>query len=307
MECTLDFPDKWANARHFEESLLRCGDALGGGGFTSVVIRFPPKCRLMIDVAIRLLSFCNQLILTTRRVRLEFAAGDDGVMGYLDRMGFFDNLAPQVEVKPPRPSFSGARIYRGANRGLVEIERFSSKVQPESALVSRLADTVKRSCASRGDADQISKAIFEIFAELIDNVIEHSGGTGDAFAALQTYPKGDRLCVAVSDSGVGIMQSLRPGLKAKGSNLVALSDVDLLVAIFREGLSRIDDPKRGQGLKASARTAMRFKADLDVRLPNQRVLLKPADGQYLVQNMAYAQDRLPLLWGTHIAFSLTLT
>ena len=51
MECTLDFPDKWANARQFEESLVRCGDALGGG-FTSIVIRFPPKCALMIDVAI---------------------------------------------------------------------------------------------------------------------------------------------------------------------------------------------------------------------------------------------------------------
>lgn len=306
MECTLDFPDKWANARQFEESLVRCGDALGGG-FTSIVIRFPPKCALMIDVAMRLLSFCNQLILTTRRVRLEFATGDDGIMGYLDRMGFFDHLSTQVDVKPARPVFSGARTYRGANRGLVEIERFSSKVQPDPALVSRLADTVKRSCASRSDVDDISKAIFTIFGELVSNVIDHSNSHGDAFAALQTYPKGDRLSVAVSDSGVGIIESLRPGLQAKGSNLAGLNDVDLLVGIFREGLSRFDDPKRGLGLHESARIAMRFKAELDVRLPRQRVLLRPADGQYRVQNTAYAQDELPLLWGTHIAFSLTLT
>ena len=70
----------------------------------------------MIDVAMRLLSFCNQLILTTRRVRLEFAAGDDGIMGYLGRMGFFDHLSTQVDVKPARPVFSGARTYRGVDR-----------------------------------------------------------------------------------------------------------------------------------------------------------------------------------------------
>jgi hypothetical protein len=307
VECTLDFPDKWANARLFEESLVRCGNALGDGRFTSIVIRFPPKCALMIDVALRLLSFCNQLIQTTRRVRLEFAGGDDGIMGYLNRMGFFDHLSNDVDVKPARPAFSGARTYRGANRGLVEIERFSSTVEPDQALVSRLADTVKRSCASRADVAEISQSIFTIFGELISNVIEHSERPGDAFAALQTYPKGDRLCVAVSDSGVGIMHRLRPALSARGSNLVGLNDVDLLVEIFREGLSRLNDPNRGLGLRESARIAMRFKAELDVRLPNQRVLLRPADGQYRVHNTAYAQDQLPLLWGTHIAFSLTLT
>lgn len=306
MECTLDLPDGWANAQQFEKALQRCGDALGGA-CTSVVIRFPPKCALMIDVAMRLLSFCNQLVITTRRVRLEFADGDDGIIGYLSRMGFFDHLSTEVTVKPTRPAISGAHIYRGANRGLVEIEGFNSSVAADPALVPRLADTVKRSCAARTEVEEISKAIFTIFGELVDNVFDHSKSHGNAFAAAQTYPKGDRLCVAVSDSGVGIMDSLRPGLKAKGSNLTALGDVELLVEIFREGLSRLDDPRRGLGLRESARTAMRFKADLDVRLPRQRVLLKPADGQYRVQNTAYAQDQLPLLWGTHIAFSLKLS
>jgi hypothetical protein len=46
------------------------------------------------------------------------------------------------------------------------------------------------------------------------------------------------LLVAVSDSGLGIMQTLRPALSAEFSNLVGLSDTDLLVEVFREGLSR---------------------------------------------------------------------
>lgn len=209
MECALEFPCGWVNARKLEQALVRCGDALANG-FDSVVVRFAAGCRLMIDVAIRLLSFCNQLILTTRRVRLEFADGETGVMGYLGRVGFFDCLSPIVDVRPERPCRSGALKYRGANDGLVEIERFSAAQPPECSLVSRLAATAERRCASRGDADQIRGTIFEIFGALIDNVFQHSQSQLDAFAALQTYPKGDRLTVTVSDSGVGIMGSLAP-------------------------------------------------------------------------------------------------
>jgi hypothetical protein len=50
---------------------------------------------------------------------------------------------------------------------------------------------------------------------------------------------------------------------------------------------------------------MRFGADLDVRLPTQRVLLTPARGAYR-PNVAHCSDRLPLLWGTHIGFTFRL-
>src|SRR5688500_18359936 len=101
-ECVVDFPNGWVNAWKLEQVLLDCGNALVDG-VTSVVMRFPAGCKLMIDVAIRLLSFCNQLIATTRRLRLEFVAGVDGIMGYLDRMGFFDHLSREVVVTPLRP------------------------------------------------------------------------------------------------------------------------------------------------------------------------------------------------------------
>ena len=55
----------------------------------------------------------------------------------------------------------------------------------------------------------------------------------------------------------------------------------------------------------SAKHAIGFRADLDVRLLNQRVLLKPSNNEYQ-PNMAYSQEQLPLLWGTHIAFSFKL-
>lgn len=303
-ECALSLPGGWVNARKFEDALSRCGDVLGAP-YTSVTVQVPIGCRLMVDVAIRLLSFCNQASAMTKRVRLVFADGDQDAVGYLNRMGFFDYLLPAVDVVPKRPAYSGAILHRGGNDNLVEIARFSGTEQAESGLVDRLARTAQRSCATRADVAQIYGAVFTIFGELIGNVSEHSRSNLDGFAVLQTYRGGNQVQIAVSDSGVGIIDSLRPALRAKGDPDANLGDVALLVEMFRKGISRFDDDKRGNGLMTSAQHAIRFQADLDVRLLNQRVLLKPSNDVYQ-PHTAYSRDNLPLLWGTHISFSFNL-
>ena len=151
---------------------------------------------------------------------------------------------------------------------------------------------------------ELSGAAWTIFAELIDNVFSHSSTLVDGYAALQCYSAGKRLSVAVSDSGLGIMETLRPALRTENPRLAALSDIDLLVEIFRDGISR-HGPDRGCGLKGSAAKAIKFNAELDVRLPNQRVLLTPARGIYQ-PNTAYCYQDLPLVWGTHVGFTFRL-
>jgi hypothetical protein len=103
---------------------------------------------------------------------------------------------------------------------------------------------------------------------------------------------------------LGIMKTLRPSLQMESPKLAALSDTDLLVEVFRQGISR-HGSDRGCGLKGCAAKAIKFNASLDVRLPNQRVLLQPARGTY-EPNRAYCYEGLPLVWGTHIAFGLRL-
>src|SRR3546814_16847039 len=76
------------------------------------------------------------------------------------------------------------------------------------------------------------------------------------------------------------METLRPALAKRNSPLASLSEVDLLVQIFREGVSRHEDDKRGTGLKLCASSAIRFQADLDVRLARQRVQLRPGKTRY---------------------------
>jgi anti-sigma regulatory factor (Ser/Thr protein kinase) len=249
------------------------------------------------------LSLVNQLASTTRRVSLHFEEGEAGTMGYLNRMGFFDHLADGVEVFPARPSYSAAELHRGGNTALVEIARIN-KDGRDQELPTRLTNALMRSCRARGDAAELKGAAWTIFAELIDNIFSHSRTELDGYAALQVYSRGDRLSVAVSDSGLGIMETLRPTLRAEFSSLVGLSDTELLVEVFRQGLSR-HGRDRGCGLKGSAAKAIKFNATLDVRLPTQRVLLTPARGIYEA-NTADCYEGLPLVWGTHIAFDFRL-
>ncbi len=257
----------------------------------------------MVDTAVRLLSLFNQLDSRTCRVRLDFEAGETGTMGYLDRMGFFDHLSKNVEVLPARPAISGVEVYGGTNARLVEITRINREYRDDN-LPSLLTEAVMRSCGDRPNANELKGAAWTIFAELIDNIFSHSDTQLDGYAALQFYPKGNSLKVAVSDSGLGIMNTLRPALKNEFPALDRLSDTELLIEAFRQGLSR-HGADRGCGLKGSAAKAIKYNADLDVRLPNIRVLLAPGKEGYR-PNRAYCYDNLPLLWGTHICFTFHL-
>jgi hypothetical protein len=196
-------------------------------------------------------------------------------MGYLNRMGFFNHLHADVEIFPERPAYSGAKLHRGGNSMLVEIARINKDARDEE-LPTRLTDVIGHACIGRDDVDELQGAAWTIFAELIDNIFSHSATRLDGYAALQVYSGGNRLSVAVSDSGLGIMETLRPSLRTQFPKLEKLSDTDLIVEIFRQGVSRHGND-RGCGLKGCAAKAIKFDATLDVRLPHQRVLLKPAD------------------------------
>ena len=298
--CAVALPGGWVNTDRLEAALRQAGNPHDA---SCITVAFPTDCKVMVDSAIRLLSLVNQLDHCSRRVRLTFEEGEAGTMGYLNRMGFFDNLAPGIEVMPRRPTISGKRLYRGKNASLVEIERINKDCRDER-LLTRLTTALMRCCGNRPDAAELKGAAWTIFAELIDNVFSHSQTSLDGYAALQLYPRSEEVRVAVSDSGLGIMNTLRPTLKNEFPKLVGLTDTELLVEVFRQGLSR-HGRDRGCGLKGSAAKAIKFKAKLDVRMPTNRVLLTPARGIY-ESNKAYCDDNMPLIWGTHLCFAIRL-
>ena len=298
----IELPAIWVDGSALDQALAACGGAHESRS-GDLTFRFPVGCKVMIDSAVRLLSLLNQLDNCTRRAVLEFDEGEAGVMGYLDRMGFFDCLSPNVGVHPYRPAVSAADAYRGRNPGLVEIAAIGTQVRDQE-LPNRLTSVLVEACSDRQDVEALGGAAWLIFAELVDNIYSHSQTRLDGFAALQVYPRGNGLKVAVSDSGLGIMATLRPSLQSQHPSLSRLSDLDLLVEIFREGVSR-HGSQRGCGLKGAAAKAVKFSAELEVRLPQIRVQLTPSLSGYR-RSTARCFQGLPLIWGTHICFSFRL-
>ena len=294
------FQPRWVNSAAFEQALGDSGSPHESEA-TQIGFFFPAGCKLMIDVVVRLLSLVNQLDSSGKSVQLDFEDGASDVQGYLNRMGFFDHLAQGVKVRPRRPRVSWAKLRHGANEGLVEIARIN-KDSCDRGLPSKMAGAVSKACKDRKDIATLGGAAWTIFAELIDNVFSHSRTTVDGYAALQVYRGGNRLSVAVSDSGVGILKTLRPALELENPVLHELSDIDLLVEVFRQGISR-HGRDRGCGLKGSAAKAIKYRADLDIRLPEIRVLLSPGHGGY---SMAHCFSQLALVWGTHLSFGFRL-
>ena len=299
-EIRVQLPPSWVNASRFEE-VLRLGQSPHQDPCSAIRFHFPKGCQLMTDAIVRLLSLCNQLACCLKRVILDFEDGESGVAGYLNRIGFFDCLATQVEVSPHRPVTWASKIYKGQNRGLVEIERIDRRNRDQSIL-NRLSDAISGACAGRKDVQDLTNSAWTIFAELIDNVFSHSETPLDGFAALQVYKGGNCLKVTVSDSGLGMLETLRPALAADAPQLAKLPDIELLVEVFRQGLSR-HGGSRGCGLKGCADKAIKFKAELDIRLPTVRVLLVPGKEGYSA-NKAYCYSGLPLMWGTHVCFTI---
>jgi hypothetical protein len=295
MQCQVAFPPYWVDIPRFEAAIRSSDPHAPGTG--DVVFLFPSGCKVKIEAAIRLLSLVNQLAFKNRPVLLSFEEGETGTIGYLNRAGFFDHLAAPVRVLPRRPVCSDAKLYRGGNAGLVEIARINREAR-DHTLPARLTQALMRSCGQRTDASKLEGAAWTIFAELIDNVFSHSRTPLDGYAALQTYQGAAHLTVAVSDSGLGIIETLRPSLQSEFPHLVNLTDMELLVEVFRQGLSR-HGADYGCGLKGSATKGAKFNARLDVRLPNQRVLLVPVQNAYQ-PDIEQCSDTLPLIWGTHI-------
>lgn len=283
----ISFPeDVWIGGDKLEGILWKAKEAIQGK--ESVCFEILPGSKILIDAAVIFLSLINQLSVDGKSITLDFQDENSEVMGYFNRMGFFDHLKSQVAILPAKPSYSGAKLYNKSNKQLVEIVRIDAD---DEELPGRLADALETKDKKLG------KASFTIFGELIDNVIRHSSTKLDAFAALQTYKNG--IMVIVSDSGKGLLGTLRPKLPKKYKDA---TDIEIVIDAFEKGLTRHRKKSgHGCGLTTCARKAKQFHGKLHVRLADTRVNLVPADDVY-THDTAYCFLELLPVKGTHITF-----
>lgn len=287
------FPeDVWVGGDKLEALLIEARSLIESSNGVRFIIL--PDTKILIDAAVVFLSLLNQLAFNGKDIVLDFQAEDSAVMGYFNRMGFFDHLNSSVIVLPGRPLFSGAQIFKKSNKSIVEIAPINPNDYDDD-LPTRLADALETKNKKLG------KASFTIFGELIDNVLEHSSTKLYAFAALQTYKRGIK--VVVSDSGDGLLETLRPQLPRKYKKA---TDIDLIIEAFENGLSRYGKKSgRGCGLMTCAQKAIQYHGVLEVRLATSRVNLVPSNNSY-TPNTAYCYDDLLPIQGTHISFDFSL-
>lgn len=268
-------------------------------------IILPEGCNIMVDSAVRLLSYVNQLCDIGTQVNLDFIAGKDGTYGYLDRIGFFDHLDERILILPKKPILSSAKIYRGSNPGVFEIIPIDPLVK-DNDLPSTLTDRLLENINFLTDKSSFEQASFTIFSELIENIYLHSETPINGYLAFQVYPKSRNVKVAVSDSGKGLIYTLRPSIAKHYPKYINLPDSEVILKVFTEGLSK-DGVDKGCGLKACARHALKFNASLDLGLPNAHFHLYPTRrGIYGYSGRASIQDSYIHINGTHITFDFRL-
>jgi hypothetical protein len=302
MESVVTLASEWVNSSSFESSLRAAvPDPHSNEAFSARFV-IPIGCAVMVDAGTRLLSVANQLNRCTKRVVLDFADGPAGAMGYLNRMGFFDMLDKQIEVLPERPAISGVAIYGGGNRNLVEFCRLNPDTI-DKELPGRFADSLKNSLPpSVKNSEQLGDAAFTIFSELIQNVYRHSETKLDGYATLQLYRGRARYVqVSVSDSGLGLMETLRPALKTHFPALEKAGDATLLIEMVSNGISRFGRDN-GCGINLCARKALSLNASMEIRMPRSRVVFTRAGDQRYLGIVSY-NEGLPLVWGTHICLN----
>lgn len=300
MPCNIILPAKWVDSSEFEKAYVKAFQSTQDLSLLSV--HFPTGCAVMIDAALRILSLVAYSLHHGGNVTLNFEDPDGGAMGYLNRVGFFDILPDNgsLVITPERPIFSSAKLYKGNNPGTVEIGHVDIG-NIDHALPKNLASAI---AINKIVTKSVEDDLWLILAELIQNIPDHSQSPTGGYAAFQAYTGGAKIQVAVSDNGLGALATLRPALISMRAPSASLSDIDLLLEIFRKGISR-HGGGRGHGLKRSAETAVKYKALMDIRLATSRMVLKPSNDVY-TPHAAHCQQNLPMLPGTHLCFTFPL-
>jgi hypothetical protein len=302
MAYRVELPPKWIDAAALE-SALGAGVGPHRSEESSIVFSIPGRAPLMVDAGVRLLSLSNQLHHVGKRVTLEFCREAPCAYQYLNRIGFFDELHPEINVRPERPKYSTATRYHGANNGLVEIERLvPGKI--DRGIPARLEKALIGSIRDGHRQQRVAAAAYDLFSELIGNVDDHSRTQISGYAVLQVYRNGAR--IAVSDSGEGLLRTLRPSLPEHYPRLTGLSPTDLLIHALRNGgLSCKGRGRGGGGLKRCADHAVELQANLEIRLSDYSLRVRAKHPRWH-ETDAQTIENMPLLWGTHVVFDVRL-
>ncbi|HVB74450.1 MAG TPA: ATP-binding protein [Ktedonobacteraceae bacterium] len=302
-ERIVQLTDQWITAAKFEQALQDAWKIRNLSIYknTRVTFHFPSSCKIMVEASVRLLSLANHLVEEGSQVTFKFEGEQHEAMSYLNRANFFALLSEQVVVLPVRPNPIVTSYYQGHSPNLVEFKAIHPRhIESVNVVPSQLADKLAAAISTHSASQPFGQTPFTIFAELISNVYHHSQTELDGFAALQVYKQ--RVQVVVSDSGIGLLETLRPKLLSPSTK--QLEDMELIRLFFRGDLAW-DSGNKGQGLQECARRSLKLHGSVSIRLALCSMHLNPSPHGYETTNIHYQRHLVPLK-GTHICFSFPL-
>ena len=238
----------------------------------------PPDEKLLVDA--RHTRWASPYGLTalltlaqTRGERPGFIAPEaDETASYWARTGFFKHAEEHFELTGHVPRARG-----GESDVLLEITPVA-KSDDVHEVVGRIQQKAAAILVKELNIDAKATMGFAMtLSEACQNIVEHAGRGG--WVAVQTYKWQRRLgrrvvVIAVCDAGVGFRQSLE---SAHGRRLdERWGDGRALEEAVLRGVSRFQDPGRGQGLAGVRRYIGRWQGKLSVRSGTARIAIVPS-------------------------------
>ncbi len=197
---------------------------------------------------------------------------DRDVVHYWARAGFFEYAPEWFEIhgKVPRvgPSHSSEVLLEITPvRGSADVHGVVRTIQKRAAAILS-GELGLDASATMGFGMALSEAC--------QNIVEHAGTSG--WVAVQSYNWRKRLgrrvvVIAVADAGIGFRQSLESTQSGRFGD--RWSDATALEAALFQGVSRIPDPGRGQGLGGICRYLNRWDGKISVRSGTARLAIVP--------------------------------
>jgi hypothetical protein len=248
----------------FEECLKVAGVRTGRKG--SFVFDLRPVTFAPIETLVSLLCLVNRLAEDGASVTLLWSQAH-APFAYAERMGFFDVLHEAVDVSPERPKRGSStfHLHRDRNPLLLELTPLPlHRTDLGDDALRRLTARLEENLSRRANAE-VANRIWTCASETVGNIYEHSESPVPGLLAVQRYSsaeRGDRLQLVIADAGLGLATTIRTG---NPSGAGTKSDVDIILAAFREGLSSKLERGRGCGLTQCAQLAARYGGNLRVR------------------------------------------
>lgn len=301
-ELTVTFDAKWTDCISFEKTLAKSKDDIGRN--KKIIFILPDKSKFFLETIARFLALCNQLSIDKKEITIDLTNNSKS-RSYFNRAGFFDHLHKKVAVLPKRPKSSTAKVLKGNSQNLVEFGAVELKKESKD-LVKQLTNTFVALSSEKYD-----DAAFTIFSELIRNIKEHSESKYKGFAALQKYDGfagiGPHIQTIVSDSGIGIVATLKSTMDEKNPKLKKLSNIELVKEAMSKGqVSKHGsgpDSGHGMGFKSSKEKALKFDARYSVRQSTFSLEFHFRDGKL---QPIKEQTNLLEIQGTHICFDFNI-